>query len=269
MSPDDLDRYTADIGELLKDASYKKIPVSEGSLTPYQPFEVKGEAMGPMTFIWAWAWTPQAEKQRQAWESLHMGFKMALGVIYPDCPLINLSFNVPDSRMAPLGLFQMYAKARRSVRGPIVFIEPDVVCNKRCEPFDAFFDIGLPDCADHWPMMPFNPGVMFVRDTPGAQRFLDAVMEYACYFPQNSDPWYLGQLALSHAYLVLKDQIKITVFPHEEYNYSPTVYAPTDAYFVHLKGDRKKMQRDYVLPITEGRQGRLIVPAEHGGIGRG
>ena len=262
MTPENLDRYTAEIQELLKDASYKKVPVSEGSLNPYTPFKTEGQQKGPITFVQCFSWTPEAEKQRPAWESLIMGCKLAHQAIYPDCSFIEMGFNCPNSRMVPLGLFQMYAKMRRTLRGPLVFIEPDIVCNKRCDPFEAYFDIGIPDTEAHWPMMPFNPGVLFVRDTEPAQKFLDTVMEYSCSFPQNGDPWYLTQLGLSHAYLVLKDTVKITIFPYEEYNHAPNIYAPTDAYFVHLKGNRKKLQRDFVLPITEGRQGRLIVPPQ-------
>lgn len=259
MTPDQLAEYTAKTRELLKDASYKR--VGTGGVDPYSPVKVEGTPAGkPWTFVWLFSWTPEAEKQRSAWEALIQGFHLAIKSVYPDIPIVNVPFTVASSRAISVGFAQMYAKVRRSIPGNLIFIEPDVVCNKRCDPFEADFDVGLPDCKDQWPMMPFNPGVMFVKDTPGAQRFLDTAMEYCCYFPQNADPWYLYQLALSHAYLALKDEVKITVFPHELYNYAPAVVAPTDAYFVHLKGHRKSMQKDFVLPVVDGRQGHLIVP---------
>ena len=53
------------------------------------------------------------------------------------------------------------------------------------------------------------------------------------------------------AYLALKDEVNIKIFPHAEYNHTPSTYSPTDAYFVHLKGPRKALHRDFILPIVE------------------
>ena len=260
MTPADIARHTAETRELLKDASYKRIDATKGGFNPYDGHsETPPNTIGSMTFVWAFSWTPEIEPNRAGWEQLIQGFKLALSVIYPDCGVISTDVKVEKSRQFPMALAQIYAKTRRAVRGPLVILEADVVCIKRCDPFEAEFDIGLTDCQDQWPMMPFNAGVMFARDTPNAQRFLDTAMEYACNIPQNCDPWYAYQFALSHTYLALKDEVRIKVFPHEEYNHTPTVYSPTDAYFVHLKGDRKAIQRDYVLPLLEGQRGRLVV----------
>jgi len=262
MTPADIERHSAEVKALLKDASYKRIEAAKlGGVDPYDAGKEALPAMiGPMTFAWAFAWTPQVEQQRKGWEALIQGFKLAMGTVYPDCGVATTEVQGENGRQVPLLLAQLYARMRRTIRGPMVILEADVVCNKRCDPFEVDFDIGLTDCQDKWPMMPFNAGVMFVRDTPNAQRFLDTAMEYACNIPQNCDPWYLYQFGLSHAYLALKDEINIKIFPYEEYNYTPGVYAPTDAYFVHLKGDRKKMQRDYILPLLEGQRGRIVLP---------
>jgi hypothetical protein len=245
----DLDRYSAEAAALLKDASYKRIAVAPGGFDPYTPADLSSPRQGPMTFAWGFSWTPKLEQQRPAWEMLVHGFKLAMGHTYPDCDVATMEVMVDSDRNVPMALAQVYSKFRRSIRGPMVVIETDVVCNRRCVPFEHEFDIGLTDCQDQWPMMPFNAGVMFAHDTPGAQRFLDAAMEYSCNIPQNFDPWYAYQFGLSHAYLALKGEIKIKIFPCKEYNYTPTVYAPTDAYFVHLKGDRKRMQREFIAPL--------------------
>lgn len=260
MSPADIDRHTAEVRELFKDASHKPLAPRACFMDPYAASAVQGlQPSGGMTFAWAFGWSKEAEAQRMAWEHLITGFKVCLGEIYPECQVASSTFKIETSEAVALMIAQYYAKTRRSIRGNLTFIEVDVVCNKRCDPFEADFDIGIPDCKDRWAMMPFNPGVVFSRDTPGAQKFFDTAMEYACDIPGNFPAWYAYQLALTHAWYALRDEIKIKIFPNEMYNYSPDVYAPTDAYFIHLKGSRKMMQRDYVVPIIEGKRGRIMV----------
>ena len=265
MTPADLDRYTAETREKLADRRRYRVEGNADCLRPYEAGKTTGEFKpGPMTFASAFAWTPETNAQKPAWQQLTTGMKMALGAVYPDCPVVWSEWTIDAAAHVPLVLAQYYAKTRRTVRGNLVYIEADVVCNKRCDPFEADFDIGLPDAKATWSMMPFNPGVLFVKDTPGAQKFLDATMEYATHVPTKGPypfpTWYCFQLALGYAYMALRDEVNIKVFPHAEYNWSPDVYAPTDAYFVHLKGPRKAMQRDYIVPLIEGRRGRLIVP---------
>jgi len=253
MLPEYIKQHTAEVAELLKDASYKRLMPQVG-FDPYVADDKRIPLVpgAPFTFAWAFAWTKPLEDNRAAWEQLIQGFKLALGVTHPTARVAHAPLTVEGPRIFPLAAAQMYAKFRRTIEGPIIFIEVDVVCNRPCNPFEGLdFDIGLTDCEGQWPMMPFNPGVMFANDTPGAQRFLDTAMEYACNFPQNGDPWYLYQMGLSHAYLALKDQVKIQIFPHEMYNYAPDQPEPTDAYFVHLKGDRKRFQRDFVVPLLD------------------
>lgn len=261
MTPADIDRHTAEMRLRLRDASHKPVVVQPGMINPYTASAVTGvQQPGPMTFAWAFGWSKEAEAQRPAWESLIRGFQLCLGEIYPECKVANSTFTIAKSEDVAIMIAQYYAKTRRSLRGNLVYIEADVVCNRRCNPFEADFDIGLPDSADGWAMMPFNPGVVFSRDTPGAQRFFDTAMQFACDIPGNFPKWYAYQMALMHTWHVLKDEVNIKIFPHQEYNYPPDVYAPTDAYFIHLKGPRKAMQRDYVAPVLQGRRGHLIVP---------
>lgn len=261
MTPAELDRYTAETREKLQTVGPHPFAEQAQGLQPYKIGATQGVTpSGPFTFAWAFIWSKEAREQKQAWDHLLTGFKLAMHEMYPNCTVASSEFNAESAQHVALILAQYYAKMRRTLRGNLVYIEADVVCNKPCDPFEADFDIGIPDCKDQWAMMPFNPGVMFVKDTPGAQLFLDTAMEYATHVPGNFPTWYAYQLALGYTYMALKDRVNIKVFPHEEYNWSPDVYAPTDAYFIHLKGPRKKMQRDYIVPIIEGRRGRLIVP---------
>lgn len=258
MTPVEIDGHTAQVRELLKDASYKR--VSTG-IEPYAAVPVTlPNPAAPMTFAYAFVWAKDAAATHTMWKQIITGFKAAANAVYPDCALVGSDYHVEDSRAVTLIQAQFCAKIRRSVRGNLVVLDADVVCNKACNPFEAEFDVGLTDCKDRWAMMPFNAGVQFSRDTPEAQLFFDTAMEYACDLPGNFSPWYANQLGMAFAWHVLKDKVNIKVFPYEQYNWAPDIYAPTDAYFVHLKGNRKHMQRDYVLPLLEGRRGRLIVP---------
>ena len=212
------------------------------------------------TFMSAFLWSPEADKQKQAWQQLIAGMRMAAEAVYPGSKFAWFEGRVDSAARVPQALSKLYARARRELRGNLVIIEADVVCNKPCDPFEGDFDIGMCDAKDKWAMMPFNPGTMFLKDTPGAQLFMDRASEYACHVPGNFPAWYAFQLAVGYAYMALKDEVKFKVFPNAEYNHNPDIYAPTDAYFVHLKGNRKQMQRDYVMPVVEGKRGLLIVP---------
>ena len=260
MTPAELDNYTAETREKLKDASWCRVGEKIDLLQPYEAGPPLAPTTAPFTFASAFMWSPEANAQKPAWMALVAGMRMALGKIYPDCPHAWSEFTIDSAKHIALVLAQFYAKTRRTARGNLVYIEADVVCNKRCNPFEADFDIGICDSKEKWPMMPFNPGVMFAKDTPGAQKFLDTAMEYASHIPLGFSAWYAYQVGLSHAYLVLKDKVNIKVFPHAEYNWSPDVYAPTDAYFIHLKGPRKGMQGEYLAAIAEGKRGNLILP---------
>ena len=216
--------------------------------------------MAAFTFFSCFMWSPEAEQHKAVWQQLITGMKLAAGAVYPDSKFAWSECKINSAPHVSQVIGGLYSKARRELRGDVAVIEVDVVCNRACDPFEDDFDIGLCDAKDKWAMMPFNPGVMFLKDTPGCQRFLDETARYATHIPGNFPAWYAYQLAVGYAYMALKDEVRVKVFPNSEYNWAPDVYAPTDAYFIHLKGERKKMQRDYVLPIIEGQRGKIILP---------
>jgi hypothetical protein len=191
----------------------------------------------------------------EAWGLLVQGFRLALATLYSDCRVATVAFDVGKGFVPMVGT-QAFAKMRRSFRGNMVFLDPDVIAYRRCDPFDGDFDVGLTDSRETWPIMPFNAGVQFYKDTPGAQKYLDTVMEIAHDIPQGVEPWFSNQMAMRLAYEMLRGEIKFKIFPHALYNYVPEVFAPTDAYFVHLKGQRKSMVREYLKPVLENKLGR-------------
>lgn len=264
MSPDAIDQYTKDVTELLNSDAKQRVDPA-WNIMPYDPIDIVYEddkTPQPFTIVAAWVWTEFARLQREPWEAMQKGFMLAANMAYPEAKVVRL--DLPDMiakrpghddgswRIIPQMFLQAFAKARRSVRGPMACLDMDVVCNRPCNPFESEFDVGLTTSKEMWPMMPFNGGVHFYHDTPGAQLYLDMVMELTCSWPANSDPWYSSQLAQMQAYLHLRDRVKFKFFPHDLYNYTPEVYHPTDAYFVHLKGlHRKGLHRDYVLALLE------------------
>jgi len=254
MTPSELDDY--DLAAKTRLTSTQKLPDGE-HLKPYTKLELEVPEVAPYTFVSLFVWTPKVEQQRLGWEKLIQGHKLAANITHPKAAVMQSTFKLDDDfNLVPGLASQYYAKMRRSVAGNIVFTDVDVVAYRPCDPFQHDFDVGLTDCADQWPSMPFNAGVMFARDTPKAQEFYDTAMEATMQFPANMNPWYAYQVGLRTAYDMLKHRVNFRTFPHALFNYVPEIVAPTDAYFVHLKGQRKNMMREYIVPVLEGKIGR-------------
>lgn len=240
------DAYTAQI-----DAGLRQPPRRlEGSLLkPYEASPGQNPAV-PITFGYVFV-----DFGDEAWRMLVQGFRLALATLYPNCVVATVGFDA-DKSLVPMIGTQAYAKMRRSFRGDMIFLDPDVIAYRPCDPFEADFDVGLTDSRETWPIMPFNAGVQFYKDTPGAQKYLDTVMEIAHDIPQGVAPWFSNQMAMRLAYEMLRGEVKFKIFPHELYNFVPDIVQPTDAYFVHLKGARKSMVREYLVPVLENKLGR-------------
>lgn len=246
MTPEEIGAYTAEVDQRLRSTA-RRLEVSE--LEPY----TASSASGPQTDLtFGYVFVDFGDS---GWQFLVQGFRLAIGTLYPTAAVATVNFQT-DRQYVPMIGTQAYAKLRRTFRGNMIFLDPDVICYRRCDPFDADFDVGLTDSKETWPIMPFNAGVQFYKDTPGAQKYLDTVMEIAHDIPQGIAPWYTNQQAMRLAYEMLKGEVKFKIFPHQLYNFSPDLVAPTDAYFVHLKGERKKMVREYLVPVLENRVGR-------------
>lgn len=184
------------------------------------------------------------------WKRLMQTHKLLISAAYPGAAVVNIPFECSKEEFMP-ARWQMIAKTRRSVRGNLVVLDPDVLCGKPCDPFEEDFDIGLTDSAFKWPLMPFNAGVMFAKDTPAAQEFMDTAMNMANDIPEQIDRWFIDQLAIYGAYKYLKGRCKFKIFPHERYNYAPAKVEPTEAHFIHLKGPRKRMADDYARMLMD------------------
>jgi len=214
---------------------------------PYvSPYEAAAFEAPPADVTFAYAFVDYGDI---TWRRIVNSFKLSLHTVYKSCNLANIPFECAKDDFIKAYL-QSYSKMRRSVRGNITFLDTDIVANRYCDPYTEDFDVGLTDSTITYPLMPFNAGVMFTKDTPGAQLYIDAVMEYANQQP-DAPYWYLNQIAMYTAYLNLKDRVKFKIFPNALYNYTPDADAPTDAYFVHLKGNRKHLVLPYLRRSME------------------
>ena len=148
------------------------------------------------------------------------------------------------------------AKARRDYRGPMMFLDIDVLAYY---PIPKDFWTGNWDIAlskrdhDEWPLMQFNEGVFFANDTPGAQQFLnvyaDAANKVSKGLADFPGGWWISQLALTHAYEATKYTVNIKILDHAKFNFIPDKPVATNAYFIHFKGDRKKLMRQYLAGL--------------------
>jgi len=198
----------------------------------------------PITFCYVFVeyGHPEAAVWLQYW-------KAAISHTYPDCAWATLPYQTPQSSFVAARC-QAYAKMRQLVRGNLVFLDVDCLAYSRCDPFVDDFDIGLTTSEKTWPLMPFNGGVIFSKDTPGAQAFFDRVKEGSNNIAEGMQDWWLDQLSMRLAYDQMKDdKVKFKIFPHEMYNFVPDGPQATDAYFVHCKGDRKYLLRQYLATI--------------------
>lgn len=233
---------------------HKNPDISGSKLLPYAPPKEPQQPQNhPIVFCHGFAWTEASKEERAGWQQVRVGHCLSLTATYPDCATTSIEVHVDKSENWPVVAAQVYAKQRRSLRGNLAFLDVDVVAFRRDEHiFDGDYDVGLTDSWEFWPLMPFNGGVIFAKDTPGAQLFFDRAMEYAGTVPANMPTWYAYQLALGLAYQRLKNDVKIKLFPKEEYNWTPEAFDPdAPAYFVHCKGARKHLFAQYVRAVLE------------------
>lgn len=230
------------------------LPRIEVEGEPYTPSEYRNpDPLPRMTFTHTYA-----DFGDQTWNRLLSGHKLLINNTYPDCPIVNIPFSCVKEEFMP-ARWQILAKTRRTVRGNLVVLDPDVMCASPCDPFEEDFDVGLTDSAFTWPIMPFNAGVFFARDTAAAQEFFDTAMVMSNDIPTQIDRWFIDQLAIYGAYKYLQGRCKFKIFPHAQYNYAPAkdVLDVDSAHFIHLKGPRKRMADQYIRAILDKSKGPM------------
>lgn len=157
--------------------------------------------------------------------------------VYPDSEVINCAIPC-EEKYAMAVRTQCYADLRKKTRGNLILCDTDVEALKPVDIWDEGFHVGLTRTRKAVPLMPFNGGMIFLKDTPHAQVFMEEVARCATIVPSDfgERTWYLDQLALGY---VAKYSPVLKEFP-EEYNYVPkTPDDRPDVYFIHYKGNRK------------------------------
>ena len=181
-------------------------------------------------------------------------FRSSCSKTYPNCEFLVCSTEAKFEEFLR-GRAQIYAQARREYRGPMMFLDIDVLAYYPLPKdfWEGNWDIALTRSTADWPLMQFNEGVIFANDTPGAMQFLNSYAEAAnkvskglADFPGG---WWITQLALTHAYEKLKHVVDIKVLDHEKFNFIPDKPIATNAYFIHFKGERKKLMRQYLAGL--------------------
>lgn len=250
-----IERYTKRVTDLLRGTSYRPVPTAIGGTDCYGTLAGAPTPGPDVPFVACniISWGADMDKEKEAWDQMIKNHKISLAITHPTASIISMQGPPDVGRGFPLIMAQNYAKLRRSIRGNLAFFDVDIVAYNPCDPFDEDFDIGLTDCDDLWPMQPFNAGVQFVKDTPGAQKYLDMVMEMTFAIPGNMDPWYCQQISMGTVYHMLKNEVKFAIFPHEKYNFTPAglSFEETDAYFVHARGPRKNLHYEYTKRLVE------------------
>lgn len=239
----DISEYTKIIEKRIANPNFPETETS--GLKPYEIMDIPvSPTQFPITFCYVYV-----DYGKEEWDEYVAYFLASIQYTYSDCGLSTIHYKVDFNGFIPART-QAYAKMRRNVRGNLIMLDLDVIAYQYCDPFIEDFDVGLTDSHYQRPLMPFNAGVMFFKDTPGAQKFLDLVMEISCNIPQGLDSWWVDQIAMRIAYEQLKGEVKFKIFPHELYNFTPeNGVQATEAYFIHLKGDRKHMMRQYLACV--------------------
>ena len=163
-------------------------------------------------------------------------FLASIAAVYPGAKVVNCA--VPCGfEVAMAARAQCYADLRKKVRGNLILCDTDIEARKPFEGWDGLWEIGLTESQEKTPLMPFNGGMIFCKDSPGAQHFLDEVRWASNIVPQGFQYlWYIDQLALGY---VAKGNPAVKVFG-PEYNYVPRFNGDKpDVYFMHYKGQRK------------------------------
>ena len=159
---------------------------------------------------------------------------------YPHARIVNCAISCPE-HLAMAARTQAYAQLRRSMVGDLILLDTDIIAGKPVDVFETDgWDIGVTRTLEETPLMRYNGGVIFLRDSDVARSFMADVQYHATVVPEDFGPsmWYVDQLALTY---VAKGNPRVKAFTGE-YNYVPKTPrdTPEIAYFLHYKGKKRK-----------------------------
>lgn len=182
-------------------------------------------------------------------------FKAGCQKVYSGADLVTCEVTNPFKEFMAART-SVYAKARQNHRGNMIFLDTDVLPYFPL-PTDFWkgdWDIALTGPNKDWALMPFNEGIFFAKDTPAAIEFMNLYTKAACHTAQGlvelPTAWWIGQLALGHAYTALNGRgVNFKILEDRRYNFVPDKPVATNAYFIHFKGARKPLMRQYLAGL--------------------
>ena len=191
---------------------------------------------------------------KQELRTAYIYHRASFSKVYPDLQFVTIDITNPFNELMAART-AVYAKARKEYRGNMVFTDTDILAYTPLPKdfWDGDWDIALTDPRLDNPLMSINEGIFFAKDTPYAQRFLDTYTDAACHTMQGLlEPplcWWIGQLALTHAYTRLNQRINIIFLDRDRYNFTPDKPVATNAHFIHFKGNRKGLMKQYLAGL--------------------
>ena len=204
--------------------------------------ETTAEAQSPViNFVYCFkAFSEEAEQ----WKAMMVD---SVKTIYPTASIYHVDLNC-DQAHSMVYRAGAYAQMRRKLRGPMVCLDTDIVA-MRPAPLDALFtkewDIALVKGGDYV-LMPWCGGFFMAQDNEKAQAWFDETFRAANSLPEGmvTNSWWVDQLAMSWAAEHI-DGLRVMELPQNLFNFVPEKAQSTMAYFVHLKGPRKHLMRQY------------------------
>jgi len=208
--------------------------------------ETTAEAQSPVTnFVYAWF-----DTGNQNFDNYRVMMADSLKTTYPEASVYKLTLPGPVEHIMVQRCLA-YAHARKTVRGNLVFLDTDIIAMYRLDEKiwdDASWDVGLVhgNEASPYMMMPYCGGVILSRDTPAAQEWFDLTGKASNSLPGGmlTNGWWVDQLAMAWAASRVPN-LGVNILPAHKYNFVPDGAQATRAYFVHLKGPRKHLMRQY------------------------
>jgi hypothetical protein len=151
-----------------------------------------------------------------------------------------------------------YSKFRNEISGNMVHLDIDIVAYRELTSkfWNQDFDIALVTGQHGYSIMPYSEGIIFSKDTPGAHKFFEDYASFGKHIPEGLVDgiyydWWIGQLSLNMAYLksAASKEVKFLILDDKEFCFTPDKPVATNAYFVHFKGDRKHLMKQYLCGL--------------------
>lgn len=184
-------------------------------------------------------------------------FQRSIAHVYPNESFVTINIINPFTEFMRARTV-CYTRMRKQNTGNMIHLDVDIIAYRKLplQFWDQDFDIALTTGQHKYSIMPYSEGIIFSKDTPGAHKFFEDYAGFVKNVPEGlidgpRADWWLGQIALNMAYLksAASKEVKFLILDDKEFNFTPNAPVATNAYFVHFKGDRKHLMRQYLAGL--------------------